>query len=735
MRKAARGALAARTRDSRDGRLHMSEKQPRWRRAAKKLVCAASSAMLAAALVPATAFAAVDGDNVYYTLPSANSAVSLQHAAKGNNGSDYTYQYLSAAYTPATGGWFESYYYIMGINGVNSDRALRSIKATDVNNGVLTSSINNAIIGLFGTNVNSNPDEYMYNSCVALNGGTVADDQKVWVNIYAAGGNKYNRSDASVYVIDVTVDGVEYSMPMPIYMETTLINSGTGSNSYSFPDGSGSTITAASGSEARIAQWVDIENKRSNRPKTGTYNPMIINYSVVNGGTGTITKSMYAIAEAADKAIEASKDANGNYTLQNRYVEGANTYKIAQDFEDISKAVQYYLISKFDSGKLTKKVAGVVCGYDPDTKHYAVRVLDTKGVPITGGSEKDPETNYYGGRYANNIMAIADDVTTKGLTEAQAPYSEQERNFVKWYTAEDLIATADALFIDEAPSTNTISNYLANASDGKAYTVYAASTGDEANIQGLLDAQAAAQDAKKHAADICYKWPDHANTAYYAQGCENSLVTSVAAAFMYPSELNITDTMGWFAKRIWHIADGSVQEVVDTTCHNISLARNQVQLGALSSDYESKIDAILNAGNWYYINNASAIDSINSGNIATYDLAALKARTTDPGAKTDPVVAKKQNQTVKITTASQTIKAKKVKSKKQTFSVKAKAKTAVTFKKVSADKPLSISKAGKVTVKKGTKKGTYKIKVKATAKATSAYNSASATKIIKVKVK
>ena len=66
---------------------------------------------------------------------------------------------------------------------------------------------------------------------------------------------------------------------------------------------------------------------------------------------------------------------------------------------------------------------------------------------------------------------------------------------------------------------------------------------------------------------------------------------------------------------------------------------------------------------------------------------------------------------------------------------KAKAKTAVTFKKVSADKPLSISKAGKVTVKKGTKKGTYKIKVKATAKATSAYNSASATKIIKVKVK
>lgn len=701
-----------------------------WNKVAKKAVCVASSAMLATALVPAAAYAAVDGDNVYYTLPSANSAVSLQHQAKGANGSDYTYQYLSAAYTPATGGWFESYYYIMGINGVNSDRALRSIKSTDVSNGVLTSSINNAIIGLFGTNVNSNPDEYMYNSCVALNGGTVADDQKVWINIYAAGGNTYNRSDAQVYVIDVTVDGVEYSMPMPIYMETTLINSGTGSNSYAFPDGSGSTITAAAGSEARIAQWVDIENKRANRPKTGTYDPTIINYSVINGGTGTITKSMYAIAEAADQAIENSKDANGNYTLQNRYVEGASTYKIAQDFEDISKAPQYYLLSKFADGSLEKKTAAVVCGYDPNTGNYGVRVLDTHNVAITGGSEHDPETNFYGGRYANNIMAIADDITTKGLAEAQKVYSEKEQNFVKWYTPEDIIANADAIFIDEAPSTNTISNYLANASDGKAYTVYAASTNDVSNIQGLLDAQAKAKDANQHAADICYKWPDHANTAYYAQGCENSLVTSVAAAFMYPTEFNITDTMGWFAKRIWHIADGSVQEVVDTTCHNISLSSNQVQLGTLSANYEADIDKMLNAGNWYYLNNQATVDAINAGNIATYDIDALKARTTDPNAK-----AEKQTQKVTIKTTSKTFKAKKLAKSAQSFKVKATAKTDVTFSKQSGSKNLTITKAGKVTVKKGTTKGAYKIKVKATAAASDVYKKATATQAIKVTVK
>lgn len=48
---------------------------------------------------------------------------------------------------------------------------------------------------------------------------------------------------------------------------------------------------------------------------------------------------------------------------------------------------------------------------------------------------------------------------------------------------------------------------------------------------------------------------------------------------------------------------------------------------------------------------------------------------------------------------------------------------------------ITVSKTGKVTVKKGLKKGTYKVKIKVSAAAVTNYNAASATKTIKVVVK
>ena len=82
----------------------------------------------------------------------------------------------------------------------------------------------------------------------------------------------------------------------------------------------------------------------------------------------------------------------------------------------------------------------------------------------------------------------------------------------------------------------------------------------------------------------------------------------------------------------------------------------------------------------------------------------------------------------KITTSTLKIKAGKSKTAKAT------AKTAVTFKKVSGNKKITVAKSGKVTVKKGLKKGTYKVKIKVTAAASGYYAKSTATKIIKVKV-
>lgn len=59
----------------------------------------------------------------------------------------------------------------------------------------------------------------------------------------------------------------------------------------------------------------------------------------------------------------------------------------------------------------------------------------------------------------------------------------------------------------------------------------------------------------------------------------------------------------------------------------------------------------------------------------------------------------------------------------------------ITFKKKSGNKKITVSKSGKVTVKKGLKKGTYKVKVKVTASGNKYYYGKSKTVTIKIKVK
>lgn len=87
-----------------------------------------------------------------------------------------------------------------------------------------------------------------------------------------------------------------------------------------------------------------------------------------------------------------------------------------------------------------------------------------------------------------------------------------------------------------------------------------------------------------------------------------------------------------------------------------------------------------------------------------------------------------------------TLKVKNVKKKAQTIAQKkafsvSKAKGKVTYKKSKGNKKITVSKAGKVTVKKGLKKGTYKVKVKVTAAGNKTYKSSTKTVTVTVKVK
>ncbi len=101
---------------------------------------------------------------------------------------------------------------------------------------------------------------------------------------------------------------------------------------------------------------------------------------------------------------------------------------------------------------------------------------------------------------------------------------------------------------------------------------------------------------------------------------------------------------------------------------------------------------------------------------------------------------KKAANPITVKTAAKSVKLKDVKKKtvtvKNAITVK-KAKGNLTYTKVikGSAKVLSISKSGKLTVKKGTKKGTYKLKFKVTAKGNKNYKSKTVTKTVTIKVK
>ena len=103
----------------------------------------------------------------------------------------------------------------------------------------------------------------------------------------------------------------------------------------------------------------------------------------------------------------------------------------------------------------------------------------------------------------------------------------------------------------------------------------------------------------------------------------------------------------------------------------------------------------------------------------------------DTSSLLDGATAVKDKQTIKLTKKTASYKASVLKKASKSFQIGAKAEGKLSYSVASGKKYISVSKSGKVTVKKGTPKGTYKINVKAAA--TDKYQAASA--VVKIVVK
>ena len=183
-------------------------------------------------------------------------------------------------------------------------------------------------------------------------------------------------------------------------------------------------------------------------------------------------------------------------------------------------------------------------------------------------------------------------------------------------------------------------------------------------------------------------------------------------------------------------ADGSVQKVPLSSC-DISLSTTSLVYtgGALEPSVQiAEKSTPLVAGKDFKVSYA---DNVNAGTAAKVIVTGMGEYT---GTVTKPFTIAKAANPFKLKGKTVTVKAKKL--KKSSVKVAAKnaivvssAKGTCTFKKVSGNKKITVSKTGKVTVKKGTKKGTYKVTVKVTASGNSSYMAKTKKVTFKVKVK
>ena len=166
---------------------------------------------------------------------------------------------------------------------------------------------------------------------------------------------------------------------------------------------------------------------------------------------------------------------------------------------------------------------------------------------------------------------------------------------------------------------------------------------------------------------------------------------------------------------------GSYDEVIYCTVCNAELSREPKTVAALGHKWDA--------------GKVTKKATPTATGVKTYTCTVCKKTKTE----TIPKCAKYTNP-MKVSGKTATVKYSAVKKKNQTvkqskaFSV-SKAQGKVTYKKSSGNSKITVSSAGKITVKKGLKKGTYKVKVKVTAAGNSSYKKLTKTVTVTIKVK
>lgn len=432
-----------------------------------------------------------------------------------------------------------------------------------------------------------------------------------------------------------------------------------------------------------------------------------------------------------------------------------------------------YVPVKFDSSKISAASAdlsdgktsvtttGLPADYDAE---YSVSGL--KGVKVENGVLHFDKTSAAPGTYTLNIQ----DKSGKYAEINTTFVLSTNKNTVVFDTDKDILTAADGF--TQADLENYIANITSVSVDGKAYAASGRGSVQLVKEDGSLDTT---KDAIKEQGsyemtisatgypDLSFTFKnkerqevttskDSYQLTYGAKAFQLGAKAATALSYQSSNEKvatvdangNVTIKGAGSAVITIHAAeDAAHKEAVKTV--NVKVAQAAQKISGLSTSYKTtyKKSLVLKAkavtALSYKSSNASVISVDKNGKVtakkagSAYITVTAAANTNYKAASARvKVTAQKASQSVKVKTASKTYKKATLKKKAQSFKIGASAQGTITYQVSGKSKKyITVSKAGKVTVKKNTPKGTYSVKV--STKGNSNYSAASKTVTIRVK--
>ena len=549
-----------------------------WRAA----VSVVASASLALALCPAAALGAT------YTAPTSARDGSYYSDSAGTTSTSMDVVQC-AAHAAA-----EPIAYLLGLD----NPTYRTSSFTyDVND--LDSVASLTRMGVFGSALNENADTYLwnmfYNAYATANSLTLSE--KVCKTISGGSPSGADTSGASIYWAPETLCGISSNSTASSLVASIASAQNTDSTASTY-------VTGCSN--------VDDDT-------TNDYDPYLVAYDM--NGLTTMIETMYALAEAADDAIEdsASTDSNGNpvATKTSRYVEAeldsdgnvtedSSVTTVASDYEDIILATQYYVLSQIDDDG-----DGVV---DSETVY-----LDSSGNEVTDSSSAS-ETVYVSteGKTYAYISSIDTSTNTFSCSTDAPSVMETGNNSPVTRLLEGVQNCATNLAGSTTSNSSTVS--LSAAALMKADVVIynsGVSTGGGGNdsSEDTTDNSIASVLSSAGFTDTS-AYPEVFTSAsdpvgvLNSNGVENALYVPEVLGYIYDDVIDQMALVGWYFKHLYHVTSSSLQTVIDGACEGMTVADDLT----VPSKYESTVESAFNIGWAYYESFATDSSSSTYGN-------------------------------------------------------------------------------------------------------------------------